>query len=192
MSAPRATYLPPVELRTARLRLREPKPVDVQALFDVYASDSRATLYLFLEAQTDVSAFGEIVEQLRTMREAGRGAAWVLELNESSRPVGMVSVVNGAHGLELAYALGYDYWNRGLASEALRAVVEDAIAQPGVFRVWAYHAVDNPASGCVLEKAGLHHEALLRRWSVFPNLSPDPSDVVSSAGHGLSHSPARR
>lgn len=179
MTEPLATYRPPVEVRTTRLLLREPQAADVQDLFAVYASDARVTRYLFLETQTDVSAFGQIVEQLRKMREAGRGAAWVLQLNGSARPVGMVSVVNGEHGLELAYALGYDYWNQGLASEALHAIVEDAIQQPGVFRVWAYHAVDNPASGRVLEKAGLHREAVLRRWSVFPNISPDPSDVVS-------------
>ncbi len=105
----------------------------------------RGGSYLFLETQTDVGAFGEIVEQLRTVREAGRGAARVLELHGSARAVGMASVVDGAHGLGLASALGYDYRNRGLASEALRTIVEDAIEQPGVFRVWACHAVDNTA-----------------------------------------------
>jgi len=41
--------------------------------------------------------------------------------------------------------------------------------------------VENLASARVLEKAGMHREGMLRRWSVHPNVSPEPRDCLCYA-----------
>lgn len=54
---------------------------------------------------------------------------------------------------EIGYWIARDFWGRGFATEAARAVVE--IAQMlGHKRLIASHFIDNPASGRVLEKLG--------------------------------------
>lgn len=54
---------------------------------------------------------------------------------------------------ELGYWLGRDYWGRGYATEAARAVVDWARAG-GRRALASSHFSDNPASGRVLEKTG--------------------------------------
>lgn len=64
---------------------------------------------------------------------------------------------------EVGYWLGEAYWNRGIATEALRAITNHAIAAHGLTRVFAVPFAWNTASCRVLEKAGYVLEARLRR-----------------------------
>ena len=63
-------------------------------------------------------------------------------------------------------------------TSAVRYVVAWALAQPSLFRVWAFCDVENPASARVMEKAGLLREGLLRRWHVCPTISLEPRDCL--------------
>jgi RimJ/RimL family protein N-acetyltransferase len=63
------------------------------------------------------------------------------KLNERDRP-------------EVGYWLGRPYWNRGYATEALRAGLSWARREWRKKAVFAGHFADNPASGQVLCKAG--------------------------------------
>jgi RimJ/RimL family protein N-acetyltransferase len=67
-----------------------------------------------------------------------------------------------AHVAELGYSLGRAYWGRGYATEAVRALLDDARAQ-GVCRLEAYSFLDNPASARVLEKAGFTDLGVITR-----------------------------
>ena len=64
----------------------------------------------------------------------------------------------------------------GIATEAARAVVDWALSESSVFRVWAVTDVDNVRSARVLEKLGFEREGRLRRWMIAPNLSDEPRD----------------
>jgi RimJ/RimL family protein N-acetyltransferase len=50
-------------------------------------------------------------------------------------------------------------------------------AKLGLIRIQAHCHVANLASVRVLEKAGMALEGVLRKHSLFPNLSPAPQDV---------------
>jgi len=58
--------------------------------------------------------------------------------------------------------------------------LEFALAQPGVYRVWAYCDVENRASARVMEKVGMEREGLLRRYARFA-VSDEPRDVYMYA-----------
>lgn len=64
---------------------------------------------------------------------------------------------------EIGYWLGRAHWNRGIATEAVRAVVEYAFETFDLARLEARIYEGNPASARVLEKAGFTREARLRR-----------------------------
>jgi RimJ/RimL family protein N-acetyltransferase len=81
------------------------------------------------------------------------------------------------HLVQFGYCLARDAWGQGYATEAARAIVATALADPAVWRVQAYCDVENPASARVLEKAGLTFEGTLRRYVVLPNLGDVPRDV---------------
>ncbi|MCL2632691.1 MAG: GNAT family N-acetyltransferase, partial [Coriobacteriia bacterium] len=59
-------------------------------------------------------------------------------------------------------ALGYNWWNRGIMTEALTALIE-YLFDTGFNRIAAIHRVENPASGRVMEKSGMQYEGLIRQ-----------------------------
>jgi len=64
---------------------------------------------------------------------------------------------------ELGYWIGQPYWGRGYASEAARAMIAWGFANVGLGRIYAHHMTRNPASGRVMEKAGMQYEGILRQ-----------------------------
>jgi len=64
---------------------------------------------------------------------------------------------------EIGYWLGEAHWNKGIATEALRAVTAYAVATHGLTRVYALPYEWNAASCRVLEKCGYTLEARTRR-----------------------------
>lgn len=67
------------------------------------------------------------------------------------------------HVFEVGYWLAPSYWNQGIATEALMALIDYALETfPNTHRLQASTFGWNPASGRVLEKCGFHKEATLR------------------------------
>jgi RimJ/RimL family protein N-acetyltransferase len=64
---------------------------------------------------------------------------------------------------EVGYWLGRAFWNRGIATEALGALVDYAFSTFDLVRLEAVVYEWNPASTRVLEKAGFELDARLRR-----------------------------
>jgi RimJ/RimL family protein N-acetyltransferase len=67
---------------------------------------------------------------------------------------------------EIGYWLGEAYWNRGIATEALRAVTVHAMEKHGLTRVFAVPYEWSSASCRVLEKAGYVLEGRMRRSAI--------------------------
>jgi len=67
---------------------------------------------------------------------------------------------------EIGFWLGEAYWGRGIVTEALRAVTEQAFHAHNLRRIFAGVFEWNPASMRVLEKAGYTREAVLRQSAV--------------------------
>jgi RimJ/RimL family protein N-acetyltransferase len=86
---------------------------------------------------------------LLTLPGNGRGAV-----------IGACGLQEAEAGAELGYWIGRDWWGQGLATEAVHAVL--AIARMlGHTRLYARHAIDNPASGRVLCKAGFRSTGIV-------------------------------
>lgn len=88
--------------------------------------------------------------------------------------VGLVEM-NLRHGrAELGYWVAKHSWGRGYATEAARAVIEYGFRVLELHRIYAMHFSRNPASGRVMEKCGMVHEAHLRehnrKWGVFEDV----------------------
>jgi RimJ/RimL family protein N-acetyltransferase len=81
--------------------------------------------------------------------------------------VGALGFRPGARGRpEIGYWLGRPFWNRGYATEAVRAALDWARREWRKKLVVAGHFIDNPASGQVLVKAGfLYTGDVELRWS---------------------------
>ena len=82
-------------------------------------------------------------------------------------PIGGISVVRMSEKneyAELGYCLGHSWWNQGLMTEAVEAVISFLFEEVVVNRVGISHAVKNPASGRVAQKCGLTLEGTKREY----------------------------
>jgi len=61
---------------------------------------------------------------------------------------------------EIAYWIGEEYWGNGYATEAVKAVIDFAFTEKSYHRVWGRFFATNPASGKVMEKAGMMKEGV--------------------------------
>ena len=90
------------------------------------------------------------------------GHTWALELKETGHvigcmgyyPYGESNIEIGEQDVEVGYWIGKPYWNKGLCTEALRAMIDYCFKRRGIKNIWADFFVDNPASGRVMEKCG--------------------------------------
>ena len=64
---------------------------------------------------------------------------------------------------EIGYWLGPEYWGRGIATEALKAMTDYAFANLDLCRLYGLVFAWNPASSKVLEKCGYAFEARLTK-----------------------------
>jgi [ribosomal protein S5]-alanine N-acetyltransferase len=167
---------PPSALETARLRLRPPRLDDASEIFARYAQDTEVTRYLTWRPHNRMEAVQEFLRSLLAHRERGAVLPWVVQRQIDAQLLGVMDLRLQGSRAEIGYVFARDAWGQGFASEAARALVEWALSQPGLYRVWAVCDVDNSASARVLEKAGMVREGLLRRWTVHPNVSDEPRD----------------
>lgn len=156
-----------IPLETPRLLLRRFCEDDAQAVFDNWASDGEVTKYLRWNSHTDV---GETAERVRLWVADYTAKVdyyyWAIVPRGEKCPVGGISIGSiNRHDetAETGYCLGRAFWGRGYMTEALRAVLRFAFEQAGLNRVEAAHSVRNPASGRVMQKAGMRHEGTLRQ-----------------------------
>jgi len=167
---------PPKILKTDRLRLRKVKLSDAEAIFRQYAQDPEVTKYVSWRTHRDLEETREYVRMCLLAWDVGKAFHWVIERLEDKQVIGMIIARAAGEKWELGYVLARPFWGQGYMTEAVKGVIAWALRQKDIYRVWAVSDVDNAASARVMEKAGMQREGILRRWSVHPNISPEPRD----------------
>jgi len=176
------TIDPPSTFRTTRLTLRAPLIEDAPILFDHYASKPHIPKYMSWVAHTHVDQTTAFLKHCIAGWEERSNFEYVIELDGAARnPIGMIGMHPLKHGLTFGYVIAEAFWNQGVASEALRTLVDWSLKQPNIYRAQAFCDVENPASARVMEKAGLTLEGTLRRYFVHPNISDEPRDSLMYA-----------
>ena len=190
-------FRPPDTFETARLRLRRPRMEDAPAIYARYASDGDVTRYLPWRPHRSVEETRIFLSHLLKAMDSGGGTcAWIIEGRDDCRLMGLTSMAiqtaregdflstneeRRHYRVFIAYHLARSEWGRGYATEAAQAIVDWALGQPRIFRIWTVCDIDNAASVRVLEKLGMRREGTLKRWSIHPNISPEPRDAYCYA-----------
>lgn len=64
---------------------------------------------------------------------------------------------------ELGYWIGREFWNKGIATEAVSILIKYGFQHLNVNRIYAKFFTDNAASARVLDKCGLQYEGTLKQ-----------------------------
>ncbi|MDX2115181.1 MAG: GNAT family N-acetyltransferase [Planctomycetota bacterium] len=155
-------------LSTPRLLLRRPCADDLPRFVTLFAPLAVVRHTLTFPHPYTIDDGRAFLERTAAAQEKGESFNFCILLRDdaASAPVVVGSIglmVSATHRhAELGYTLGQDYWGRGIATEAARAVVSFGFAL-GLERIHAGCATTNPGSVRVLEKLGFVREGLRER-----------------------------
>lgn len=149
-------------IRTERLELRPWRLGDVDDVFS-YARDPEWARFLRMLPTPYTRQDAEQFVARQLLLDRVTHPAWAVE-HEGSVIGGIGLRFNFEHGLaELGYSIARVHWNKGLCTEAARAVIDAAFStHPDLNRVHARADNENTASQRVMEKIGMTKEGVLR------------------------------
>ncbi len=158
-------FEPEYPIRTERLLLRPYTHGDVDALY-AYQRLPEVHRYLYTEPRTRAEVEAIVAERAGSAvpAEAGQGAALVAELAQTGELVGDVLLFwhSQEHKQgEVGYVFNPAFHGRGLATEAVGALLRLGFEGLGMHRIAGRLDGRNTASARVLERAGLRREAHL-------------------------------
>lgn len=154
-------HLGTITLETPRLILRKFILSDAACMYKNWANDHEVTRFLTWSTHTSIQDSHDIISLWISKYTNLRTYQWCIELKENHEPIGTISVVHMHEVLssaEIGYCIGRHFWNKGITSEALAAVIQFLFEGVGVNRIEARHDTNNPGSGKVMLKCGLKYE----------------------------------
>lgn len=152
-------------LLTPRLTLRPVRMSDAADLYE-YSRDPEVARHVLWDAHRSIHQTRAYIRYLLRQYRNAAPSTFAIALRDTGKVVGTIGfmwVQPENRSAEVGYSLSRAFWNQGYMSEALRAVVDFGFAQLGLNRIEAQHECDNPASGHVMQHAGMRHEGTLRQ-----------------------------
>lgn len=172
------------KIETARLLLRPLRPEDAPMMFENWTSDPAVTRWLRWEPHTSPAETRALLSAWAELYQNPDYYQWAMVEKASGQVFGTISLYRLSR-LEMqpylrpedprwepGYCIGRAWWGRGYATEALRAVVRYWFDTLQGEDLGCCHAVGNPASGRVMEKAGFVYQ----RDGVYHKLDGTPVD----------------
>lgn len=154
--------LPVIE--TDRLILRKMTMRDASDMFR-YCQDREVARHVLWDAHTSILETRAYIRYNLYQYRNGEPASWCIVLRDVGRVVGTIGYMSYSADnstAEIGYSLAREHWGKGLMTEALNAVLDESFRTLKLHRIEAMHFSDNPASGRVMAKCGMHHEGHLR------------------------------
>lgn len=148
------------ELKTERLILRQLKAEDTQEIFECWMQDEEVSRYMYWKSSDDINEAKEFVAYELSMLKSDAWYRWLIVSQETGKVMGtcLIYFNDEENNWDISYNLGKAYWQKGYITEAMRKVLDFAKHELKLKEVIAIHAVENPASGRVIEKLGFKYE----------------------------------
>lgn len=150
-------------LKTERLILRQLKATDAQDAF-LFLSDAETMRYYDPAPMNQLEQAEKSIERHRRRFAQHEALRWGITLKGENRVIGNCGYswdLDNRHAT-LSYILSKHYWNKGIMTEALAAIIQFGFEHIHLHRIEAQVAYPNFASARLLEKLGFQEEGRLR------------------------------
>jgi len=144
----------PVCLDTERLYLRPPHMSDIPEMVTLLEEPDISSMTATIPHPYTPEDGRHWIELTEMAWRENKGTPFAIIERASEALVGSVGLGGKMAEPVLGYWIGKPFWSRGYATEASQAVIDFAFRLRGIGVIQAWHRVDNPASGRVLEKCG--------------------------------------
>lgn len=152
-------------LETKRLILRPLCVEDAPAVF-AWASDERVAKYMVYPKHKTIDTTLEWLRSIDHSSDADYDFGFVEKTSGELIGSGGVYWETDRQQWRVGYNLRYQSWGKGYATEAAQEMIRFAKADLNAVKIGSCHAVENTASGHVLEKCGLvfHHHSTYQKF----------------------------
>ncbi len=153
-------------MASERLYLRPYRTSDARALSDMTSRDEIYRTTYNIQRDFDVEHARWWIKFNANCRRTGTSYEFGIFESGTDRLVGNIGIVNinsRCRHATLAYYIHPEMWNRGIATEAGRMILEYAFGTLGLNRVGAVCMTGNAASRRVLDKLGFAFEGVARQ-----------------------------
>ncbi len=153
-------------LETARLELAEIGPQHQEDIYEIWSRDDVMQFY-GSDKFTDPEQAAGIIRAFGEGFASGQAIRWGIVLKENRKLIGTIGIHNWNKRVgraEIGYELHPEYWRKGLAKEAVHAVLDHAFNELEIKRIGALVFPENKVSAGMLEKIGFLREGLLRAY----------------------------
>ena len=147
---------PNIIIETPRLILRQVTIQDKEALFQNLVHDPEVLKYYLWNYCEKIDEF-----DLQTKLDQYKKAEFyflAIVLKDTNEVIGIIHQCNKPNvyfpKVEIGYAIGRNYWNKGYTTEALGAFIKHLMTKD-VHKIVASHIKENVASGRVMQKCGM-------------------------------------
>ena len=150
------------EIKTERLDLIEIKQTYLDDYYKLF-SDERVTEYYNIVPFKEKNDAQKYLDWFKSRFDAKLGVRWGIVLRGEKNMIGTLGFNNFQknHKANIGYDLQYDYWNRGIITEALREIIKFGFEELEINRIEAEVMQGNIASEKVLSKLGFKREGVL-------------------------------
>ncbi|WP_375090278.1 GNAT family N-acetyltransferase [Peribacillus sp. RS7] len=167
-------------LNTERLRLREIRESDAEALFQCLSKDEVTCFY----GQDSLETVGQAQDIVATFAKnylEKRAIRWGIERIDTQELIGTIGF--HAHSpkyrrVEIGYEIHPAHWRKGFASEALKEIIAYGFNNLDLTRIGAVVFLENQPSSDLLVKLGFIQEGILRSY-IYQNGVPHDTYVYS-------------
>jgi len=156
-------------IETERLLLRKFSIYDVEDMLKNWISDSDVQSGYGEPVLTDRYDVCMLLEKWVIQYK------WAIILKNTNENIGHVSfcrLYEKANTAEIEYYIGKAFWNNGYITEAVKAFIEYTFQNTIITKLEAFHRIENPASGKVMQKAGMKQVINVLRFFDLPK-APD-------------------
>ena len=151
-------------LTTERLTLRRMMVGDCYDMYE-YASKPEVTKFLTWSPHSDIEYTKEYLQYIANHYRLGDFYDWAVILREEDKMIGTCGFTrfHTQHdSAEIGYVINPAYCGRGIATEAVMAVMAFGFDNLGLHRIEAKYIRGNDASRRVMEKVGMTFEGMRR------------------------------
>ncbi|KAA0549938.1 GNAT family N-acetyltransferase [Bacillus sp. BGMRC 2118] len=153
-------------LTTDRLQLRRITLEDKENVF-AYFSDDLVTRYFGIDNFTKMEEAEAIINAFNNGFEQKQAIRWGIALKETDELIGSIGFHNISKNnarVEVGYEITRKEWNKGYATEALKAVINFLFNDACFNRIGATIRPENEASKQLVRKLGFQEEGTLQDY----------------------------
>ncbi len=164
-------------METPRLKLRAFRLTDAPYVQALAGARAIADTTLNIPHPYEDGMAEDWIRSLGPEYDAGVSATFAIERRDNQSLVGAIGLKLDRQNNkgDLGYWIGQPFWNYGYATEAAAALIAFGFDDLDLNRISAGHFVRNPASGRVMEKAGMKPEGVSRqdvvKWGKYEDLA---------------------